>query len=489
MGFEEKRLPVLGIVPVLASRLLTRPVSRGPVAKGSAAKPSGAPSASLPGVPKRLVIGFTMWACAGLAGLNVLTPVVNQTRQAPPTLADLEPAPAQPVMLADRGPSQITKTLAARAGDTLSSLLRRAGLGKDEAETAVAAISRHFDPRRLKVGQDVRLTFVSLETAPGSAPRDQVVHVSVKTDVDRTVEAKRLNDGAYDVRELIAPLQVQPAVFSGTIHGSLFESATSAGLPVKTILEMIRIFSYEVDFQREIQDGDTYEVMFDRHYDESGRAVKEGDIAYAALVLSGKRFELYRYEPQDGDVDYYDAQGKSVQRALKRTPIDGARLTSSFGMRNHPILGYTRMHRGVDFAAAAGTPIQAAGSGIVEEAGRHAGYGLYVKLDHDSDLETAYGHMSRLAPGIAVGRRVHQGQIIGFVGQTGLATGPHLHYEVIKNDAQVNPATVALPSGRTLAGSEMAAFKGLVSKVMTAKAAIPSAKAPSLLAASSRSGN
>ncbi len=439
----------------------------------------------LPGVPKRLIIGFALWACAGLAGLDLLAPGIlpsgADARKVQPTLADLLPVEAPSHQPRPAGDNQTSRTLVARAGDTLSSLLRRAGLEKDEAEDAVAALSQHFDPRRLKVGQDVRLTLVNLDTegagnmqSAGTQARQRLINLSLRSDVDRKVEANQRMDGAFEVKELVAPLRAQGVVQSGIIHGSLFESASAAGLPVKIIFEMIRIFSYDVDFQREIQDGDSYEVMFDRQFDEQGKAVKEGDITYASMTLSGRKLELYRYTPSDtADTDYYDSKGASMQRALKRTPIDGARLTSTFGMRNHPILGYTRMHRGVDFAAPTGTPIQAAGAGRVEAAGRHAGYGLYIKLSHDDSIETAYGHMSRLAPGIKPGHFVRQGQIIGYVGASGLATGPHLHYEVIVDDAQVNPAKVALPSGRHLDGKMLAEFRGLMAQVLTAKAELP----------------
>ena len=471
-------------------------VSKGPFAGplGFAGRPSSAESVTqsasgsqrrsghhLPGVPKRLVVGFTLWALAGLAGLDLVAPSIlpgkSSTDHAPPTLADL--LPIEPPVRQARNVSnpQTTKTLIARAGDTLSTLLHRAGLEKDETEEAVAALSQHFDPRRLKVGQDVHLTLVALTTeGAGQTARQRLMNLSVKSDVDRKVEARRTDDGSYEVQELIAPLRPQAVVHSGIIHGSLFESANAAGLPAKVVFEMIRIFSYDVDFQRDIQDGDSYEVMFDRQFDETGRAVKDGDITYASMTLSGRKLELYRYTPSDtGDTDYYDAKGSSMQRALKRTPIDGARLTSTFGMRNHPILGYTRMHRGVDFAAPAGTPIQAAGAGKIEEAGRHAGYGLYIRLSHDDRIETAYGHMSRLAPGLKVGHRVRQGQIIGYVGSTGLATGPHLHYEVIVNNLQVNPAKVALPAGRRLDGTVLAEFHNLMGQVQTAKRDLPQA--------------
>ena len=185
---------------------------------------------------------------------------------------------------------------------------------------------------------------------------------------------------------------------------------------------MIQIFSFDVDFQRDIRRGDTFGLLFDEYSDDSGRVVKSGDILLAEMVLSGKPMRLYRYKTHDGRVDYYDAKGKSVRKALLRTPIDGARISSGFGKRRHPILGYTRMHKGLDFAARRGTPIYAAGDGVIEYAGRNGGYGKYVRIRHNGTYKTAYAHMHRYGRGIRKGHRVRQGQVIGYVGSTGRST-------------------------------------------------------------------
>jgi murein DD-endopeptidase MepM/ murein hydrolase activator NlpD len=199
--------------------------------------------------------------------------------------------------------------------------------------------------------------------------------------------------------------------------------------------------------------------MFDEYRDEDGQMAKTGNISVAEMVLSGQKIRLYRYKAKDGFVDYYSATGQSVRKALLRTPIDGARISSGFGRRRHPILGYTRMHKGLDFAARRGTPIYAAGDGVVDFAGRNGGYGKYVRIRHTGIYKTAYAHMHRYGKGVRTGRRVRQGQIIGYVGSTGRSTGPHLHYEVHKNGRQVNPRSIKLPSGRTLKGRELTAFK------------------------------
>jgi len=213
--------------------------------------------------------------------------------------------------------------------------------------------------------------------------------------------------------------------------------------------------------------------MFERFHDDSGEAVKLGNILFAALTLSGTEYRLYRHTMKDGTVDYFNQHGDSVKKALLRTPIDGAKLTSGFGARRHPILGYTRMHRGVDFGAPAGTPVMAAGDGVIEKAGINSGYGNYVAIRHNGQFKTAYAHLSRFGKGISPGRRVRQGDIIGYVGSTGLSTGPHLHYEVLQNDEQVNPTGVRLPTGIKLKGPDLTLFAAARARLELQMAATP----------------
>jgi murein DD-endopeptidase MepM/ murein hydrolase activator NlpD len=244
----------------------------------------------------------------------------------------------------------------------------------------------------------------------------------------------------------------------GTIHTSLFEAASEAGVPPATLAEVIHAFSYDIDFQREIQPGDSFEVLFEHLYDENGKPVGTGDILYADLMLSGTTLRLYRYAPPGESPAFYNAKGESVRKALLRTPVDGARISSRFGLRHHPILGYTTMHRGVDFAVPKGTPIMAAGNGVVETEGRAGSYGNLVVLRHRNGYETAYAHMSRFARGIKRGTYVRQGEVIGYVGATGRATGPHLHYEVRIGGKAVNPLNVKMPSHERLTGRTLVAF-------------------------------
>ncbi|MGY9016440.1 MAG: peptidoglycan DD-metalloendopeptidase family protein, partial [Rhodospirillales bacterium] len=232
-----------------------------------------------------------------------------------------------------------------------------------------------------------------------------------------------------------------------------------AGLSASVLVDLIRVYSWDVDFQRGIHPGDGFEVMFEQLYEADSGTKVNGDIVYAALTLQGVRHPIYRHKAVKNGAEYFDEQGKSAKKALMRTPINGARLSSGFGRRKHPILGYTRMHRGLDFAAPRGTPIYAAGNGILEVAGRKGAYGNYIRIRHNGTYKTAYGHMKSLARGMRKGKRVRQGQVIGYVGTTGRSTGPHLHYEILQGGRQVNPRRLKMPSGRQLKSSELLRFK------------------------------
>jgi murein DD-endopeptidase MepM/ murein hydrolase activator NlpD len=342
-----------------------------------------------------------------------------------------------------------------RRGDTLITLLTRAGVSAGDAHGAAQALRPVFNPRALKIGQEVKLTFVP----SADVARDGLNSLALQASVERDVAVRRTQAGDFRPQQTGRALRQSLGRAGAMIDSSLFKAGTGAGVPVEIMFELIRAFSYDVDFQRDIQPGDSFEVVFEQTHDATGRLVRTGHMIYGALSLSGNLLELYRYAPRDGGPpDYFNAKGESVKKALLRTPVDGAKLTSSYGMRNHPILGYSRMHRGVDFGAPAGTPIMAAGDGVIDMAGLNGEYGNYVRIRHNDSYSTAYAHMSRVAPGLHRGTAVHQGQIIGFVGATGLATGPHLHYEVLAHDHQINPMSVKVPSGRQLAGAELRRF-------------------------------
>jgi murein DD-endopeptidase MepM/ murein hydrolase activator NlpD len=243
------------------------------------------------------------------------------------------------------------------------------------------------------------------------------------------------------------------------LYQSIYETALRNKVPASVIEDMVRIYSYDVDFQRKVQPGDSFDVFFSGE-DEGSAITEKNEVLFASLTVGGETKKYYRFQtPDDSVVDYYDETGKSAKKFLVRKPVNNAIMRSGFGSRRHPILGYVKMHTGVDWATAYGTPIFASGNGVVEVAGWEGGYGKYVKLKHNNGYETAYGHMSAFAKGMEPGKRVRQGQVIGFVGSTGQSTGAHVHYEILVNGRFVDPMRIKLPRGRSLDGQLLASFE------------------------------
>jgi len=265
----------------------------------------------------------------------------------------------------------------------------------------------------------------------------------------------------YEIKKI--PITSEKIFVSGVIETSLYKAMKDKGLSEIIINEIIRIYSFDVDFQRDIYAGDNFEIYFTREKNEKNETVSIKDPEYLMLSSRGTELPYYLYSTEEFN-EYFDENGKGMTKSLMKTPINGARLSSSYGMRKHPILGYNKMHKGVDFAAPTGTPIFAAGNGIVEYVGRNGGYGKYIRIRHDGTYKTAYAHLNSYKKGIGNGVRVKQGDIIGYVGSTGRSTGPHLHYEIIVNGQQINPATLKLPSGRKLNEQQLIDFKLLVSQ-------------------------
>lgn len=388
-------------------------------------------------------------------------------------LRSSQDAQAEPAAPAE--PQIMHTTIELSSGETLMEVLTNAGADRVDAYHAVAAMKDHYSPTKLRAGQSIDLTFLKspagaseanlsqeasgTETEAPAAPAMLLTSISLQPDIERSINVSRSDDGGYTSQEIQKELTQAYARGKGSIKSSLFLDAEQAGVPAQIIVQMIRMFSYSVDFQREIHPGDQFEVYFDRKLDEDGVAVKEGEIAYASLTVSGKQYRLWRFEMPDGSVDYYDEKGNSMKKFLMRTPIDGARISSGFGMRMHPVLGYSKMHAGVDFAAPKGTPIYAAGDGKIETAGWVNGYGNFVKIRHSNNYETGYGHMSAFARGIKPGTRVKQGTVIGYVGSTGRSTGPHLHYEIVIAGKKVNPLGVKMATGVKLDKKQLASFQ------------------------------
>jgi len=352
-------------------------------------------------------------------------------------------------------PPQIINTSIKR-GQTLMDLLIAHGVPRNEAHKAIQATGELANLRRLQIGQQVEIV---REAPLGNMKQSPLQELALRTGFDNMVRARRTPAGVYTAtREEIATQQTS-SYRAGTIDDSLYLSASRAGVPDEIIVELIRAFSFEVDFQREIWPGDGFEVYFDQRVLDNVNEIDNGDIQYASLTLKGKTKAYYRHTPSDdGRTDYFSPAGQSARRALMKTPVDGARLSGRFGPRKHPVLGYNRMHKGVDFAAPTGTPIMAAGDGVVERSSRYGSFGNYVRIRHNSSYKTIYAHLSRYGRGIKAGARVKQGQIIGYVGATGRVTGAHLHYEVYKDGKQTNPLNLRLPTGRALSGVELEAF-------------------------------
>ena len=286
---------------------------------------------------------------------------------------------------------------------------------------------------------------------------NSVINLLVPISNTISIEVRKSQDD-FIIKENILKLYKKEVVVKNTIKNNLYNSAVIKGIEPNIIVEFARIFGFEVDFQRDIRKGDWFEIYYEKFEDDNNKVRDTGKIIYASMFVNGEELNLYNFNYKN-DQEYYDIKGKSITKSLMKTPINGARLSSSFGMRKHPILGYNKMHRGTDFAAPTGTPIMASGSGTITRARWCGGGGNCVKIKHNSSYETIYAHMKSFAKGIKEGRKVKQGQIIGYVGSTGMSTGPHLHYEVVVNGKKVNSQKLKLPSGKILKGKAREEFE------------------------------
>ncbi len=345
------------------------------------------------------------------------------------------------------------RVLIARRGDTLASLLQGAGVEAAEREPALAALTPVFPARALHPGHEVTLRFARPEDD------DNLLAIEIDAAPGHTIIVERQGN-AWRAREERAAERRHLVRAEGSVQGALFENMKAAGLPPSLALGLIRTLAYTVDFQRDLQPGDRFAVLFERFRDPQGELLRHGRVLQAELTLSGRRIAIWRHDTATGS-DWYDEDGRSLRRAFLRTPLDGARISSGFGMRHHPVLGYTRMHQGVDFAAPTGTPVYAAADGVVASAGMANGYGRLVKLRHGGGTETHYAHLSAFARGLKPGQRVRQGDVIGRVGSSGLATGPHLHYELVQAGRLVNPASRNTAIATRLTGRDLAAYQGM----------------------------
>ncbi|MFN3815848.1 peptidoglycan DD-metalloendopeptidase family protein [Brevundimonas sp.] len=337
-------------------------------------------------------------------------------------------------------------------GETLEQAMLRTGIGADEARAIVRTLGNAYDVVNIRAGQRFETAISRPRAGRGDA---RLIGLTVRTGPATQLTVSRSFDGALRLRELEEQVSNETTVATGEIHGSLSASAGRLGANSRIVAQAVRLFSHKIDFSRDIKAGDSFTLVFDRTVTESGRTVDTGELLFAEI--KGQVF--YRFQPQgSNEAKYFDADGKNIRGFLLRTPVDGARISSNYGVRRHPISGYQRMHQGMDFAAPTGTPVFAASDGVVVEARRWGGYGNWVRIRHSNGWETGYAHLSRFGRGLRPGQRVSQGDVIAYVGSTGASTGPHLHYEVWRNGARVNPTGAQIPSGSELAGAELAAF-------------------------------
>ncbi len=356
---------------------------------------------------------------------------------------------------------------AVKKGDSITSILRDQGATPEEAKAIASTLGAKGRDGGLKEGQKVRILMVSASQTPGARLQPYRVIVANDTAVEAVAALSDLGKYvAVDVQSMNTVTETAAADDDddddGTgvrLYQSIYETALRNKVPANIIEDMIRIYSYDVDFQRKVQPGDSFDVFFAGE-DEGATITEKNEVLFASLTVGGETKKYYRFQtPDDSVVDFYDDTGKSAKKFLVRKPVNNAIMRSGFGGRRHPILGYVKMHTGVDWATPYGTPIFASGNGVVEKVGWEGGYGKYVRLKHNNGYETAYGHMSAFAKGMEPGKRVRQGQVIGFVGSTGMSTGAHVHYEILVNGRFVDPMRIKLPRGRSLEGSVMAGFE------------------------------
>ena len=338
-----------------------------------------------------------------------------------------------------------------KSGETFDKILESYSIKKNEIIKIKKTLTEKVNLNKLKSDQIIQFSI--------DKTNEKINEFYFQVSNTQKIYLKRnLKNDIFNKEILSIKLNKKTIYKEDIILESLYKSATVQKIPANTIIEFAGIYGFQVDFQRDIRKLDRFQIMYEAFTDENERIIETGNILFANLILSGEDNSLYFFD-KEGSVGHYDKNGKSIQKALMKTPINGARLSSPFGMRKHPIDGFNKMHRGTDFAAPMGTPIMASGSGVVKKAGWCGGGGNCVVIKHNSTYQTIYAHMSKFAKGIRSGVRVKQGQTIGYVGSTGKSTGPHLHYEVLVNGKRVNSQKLKLPSGKVLKGNDRKIFE------------------------------
>lgn len=363
-------------------------------------------------------------------------------------------------------------TLRLERGDTVEKMLADIDVPEADRKQIAEKLQTLLKKKKLATGETIELLMQTMPEQP-DAPR--VLSLSVRPQPEREYIVSRRDDGSYEAEEKTYKVSPRIVRVEGERDGSLQQSGIKAGAPSAAMVEFIRAMSYDVDFQRELKQGQKFTVLLEQLVTSDGLVTHPGRLLAGELRLLKRTVTVIRFRPQGGADGFYNPQGESVVRSFLRTPMDASKLTSRFGMREHPILGFSALHAGVDFSAASGTPILAAGTGKVAMAGFNGGYGLYVKLQHTQDVATAYAHMSRLGPGIKPGVSVRQGQVIGFVGSTGMSTGPHLHYEFHRGGKPVNPLAQKFAMRATVGGKDLARFQALSRQYLNQMKSAPAA--------------
>ena len=345
------------------------------------------------------------------------------------------------------------KTITVKSGNSLQGILGREGIDQKEINKINFLLKQKIKLINLQVGQKINLLLKKENN------KIFLSRLSFSLNEITNVYLFENNEQNYNIKIINKILEKKNYLAKGFIKNSLYNSAQKQGVDPEIIIEFARIFGFEIDFQRDIRENDEFQILYERFEDDDGEVQKNGEIIFAYMNNNGKEISLYRFKDQKNNIGYYSKDGKSIEKALMKTPINGARLSSSFGLRKHPILGYNKLHQGTDFAAPKGTPIMASGSGTIEMASWNGAYGRYVRIRHNSTYKTAYAHLSRFGKNIRRGAKVQQGQIIGYVGSTGRSTGPHLHYEVLIKNKRVNSQNLKLPSGKNLTGNDFKVFE------------------------------
>ncbi len=412
-----------------------------------------------------------------IGSVGSLAPPRNTTiiaKQPELALDAATPAAAAAAAAPQAGPSA-ARILKVKSGETLKSICIAAGVGPEEAKELSDAVADDYRAPKLKPGYTVHL---SLMPSPSDASAMDPVKVSIFDEATHKATVRRSPLGDYVVSDDPVDVEMraasdEPQDGKASLYTSFYHAAVTQHIAGEMLERLLRVHSYDVDFKQRVHPGDGFELFFDTKDGPDGKDSEPNEILYTAFTVQSETRGFYRFRSPDGVVDYYDENGDSAKRFLMRNPVKGGRFTSGFGQRKHPLLRVRRMHSGVDWAAPSGTPILAAGDGIVEASGRNGGYGNYVRIRHANGFATSYGHMSRYAEGLTIGKRVKQGQVIGYVGSTGISTGPHLHFEVMINNRFVDPMTINVPRGLQLQGRVLAEFQREKQRIDTLMALSP----------------